>query len=243
VTTVGARDADWTVTDEVVDASVGRAILRAPDGTVYRLESRLPGRFNLRNAAVALAVLIEAGVPGDVAARGIGALERVPGRMERIDCGQPFAALVDYAHTPAAVSGLLTEARTMAGTSGRVLIVLGCGGDRDTGKRPLMGAAAASGADVAVLTSDNPRSEDPLAILDAMVAGARDAAGSAAVVVEPDRHRAIERAIGEARAGDVLIVAGKGHEQGQEYADRVLPFDDRTVVREALQAHGYAGVA
>jgi UDP-N-acetylmuramoyl-L-alanyl-D-glutamate--2,6-diaminopimelate ligase len=106
-----------------------------------------------------------------------------------------------------------------------------------------MGAAAATGADVAVLTSDNPRSEDPLVILDVMTAGARDAAGPAEVVVEPDRHRAIERAVAAARAGDVLIVAGKGHEQGQEYADRILPFDDRTVLREALQAHGYAGVA
>ena len=244
VTTVGARDCDWTVTAEEITPVVGRATLRAPDGSGYALESRLPGRFNLRNAAVAFVVLVEAGVAADDAARGIAELDRVPGRMERIDCGQPFAALVDYAHTPAAVTGLLAEARHMASPDGRVLIVLGCGGDRDPGKRPLMGAAAATGADLAVLTSDNPRSERPQDILDAMLAGAGSAGGHAQIVVEPDRHAAIERAVNDARAGDVVLVAGKGHEQGQEYADKVLPFDDRAVLREALHAHGFvAGVA
>jgi UDP-N-acetylmuramoyl-L-alanyl-D-glutamate--2,6-diaminopimelate ligase len=159
--------------------------------------------------------------------------------MERIDTGQPFAALVDYAHTPAAVTALLAEARTMTTDDGRVLVVLGCGGDRDAGKRPLMGAAAAAGADLAVLTNDNPRSEDPAAILDAMCRGALAVPDAGEVVVEPDRRAAISRAVGAARPGDVVVVAGKGHEQGQEQDGVVLPFDDRDVLRDALGARGY----
>ena len=124
---------------------------------------------------------------------------------------------------------------------GRVIVVLGCGGDRDTGKRPLMGEAAATGADVAVLTNDNPRSEDPQVILEAMLTGAQRAGGTAELIVEPDRRRAIEWAVDAARAGDVVVVAGKGHEQGQEQGGVVLPFDDREVVREALAARGHAG--
>jgi UDP-N-acetylmuramoyl-L-alanyl-D-glutamate--2,6-diaminopimelate ligase len=174
----------------------------------------------------------------------MASLHAVPGRMERIDAGQPFAAVVDYAHTPDAVTTLLAEARSLAGDDGRVVVVLGCGGDRDRGKRPLMGAAAARGADVAVLTNDNPRSEEPQAILDAMLGGASEADAGARLLVQPDRREAIALAVREARAGDVLIVAGKGHEQGQEYADRTLPFDDRVVLREALAAQGYSrGVA
>jgi UDP-N-acetylmuramoyl-L-alanyl-D-glutamate--2,6-diaminopimelate ligase len=147
--------------------------------------------------------------------------------MERVDAGQPFLALVDYAHTPDAVHRLVQAVRAL--TSGRVLLVLGCGGDRDRAKRPLMGAAAAQ-ADVAVLTSDNPRSEDPLAILAEMAVGAPDA------VREPDRRAAIALAVEAARPGDVVVVAGKGHETGQEVHGVTTPFDDRTVLRQVLSS-------
>ena len=237
VTTVGRADADWTLRDAAVTAFGGTLTLRGPDGGEHPLDVRLPGRFNLDNAALAFVVLVEAGIDAADAARGIAELTTVPGRMERVDVGQPFAVVVDYAHTPAAVAELLSEARAMAADGGRVVVVLGCGGDRDRGKRPLMGAAAATGADLAVLTNDNPRSEDPQAILDAMLGGVPPGTGE--VVVEPDRCLAIDRAIAAARAGDVVVVAGKGHEQGQEQDGVVSPFDDRQVVRAALAAHGY----
>jgi UDP-N-acetylmuramoyl-L-alanyl-D-glutamate--2,6-diaminopimelate ligase len=240
VTTVGRSDADWTLGEATVTEAGGSLVVRGPDGAEHRLDVRLPGRFNLDNAALAFVVLIEAGVAAADATRGIAQLATVPGRMERVDGGQQFTVVVDYAHTPAAVGELLAEARAMA-AGGRVVVVLGCGGDRDAGKRPLMGAAAATGADLAVLTNDNPRSEDPQVILDAMLAGARGAATAAEVVVEPDRRRAIERAVAAAGAGDVVVVAGKGHEQGQEQDGVVLPFDDRDVVRDALAARGHAG--
>src|SRR4051812_3007697 len=233
VVTVGSVDADWTVADTRVAGAGSAARLVAPDGSLHDIEVALPGRFNIRNAALAYVVLLELGVAAGDAARGVAGLAAVPGRMERIDEGQPFLAVVDYAHTPDAVTSLLEEARVLTGDGGRVLVVLGCGGDRDRGKRPLMGAAAAGGADIAVLTSDNPRSEDPQAILDAMSSGA--AGGAARVVVEPDRRAAIRLAVAECAPGDVLVVAGKGHEQGQETAGVVLPFDDRDVLRDALR--------
>jgi UDP-N-acetylmuramoyl-L-alanyl-D-glutamate--2,6-diaminopimelate ligase len=240
VTTVGEAGADWTVLDATMAVGGGTVTVLAPDGAEHVLSVQLPGRFNLSNAALAFVVLIEAGVPAADAARGIGELANVPGRMERIDAGQPFAVLVDYAHTPVAVAQLLAEARAMTAGRGRVAVVLGCGGDRDAGKRPLMGAAAAVGADLAVFTNDNPRSEDPQAILDAMLAGARDAPDAGDVVVEPDRQLAVARAVKFAEPGDVVIVAGKGHEQGQEQGGVVQPFDDRDVVRMVLAAHGFA---
>src|SRR3954454_19709817 len=199
VTTVGPAGTDWTIAEETVAVTGGRVTVGSPSGDEHRLDVALPGRFNLRNAALAFVVLVGAGVPADDARRGIATLAAVPGRMERVDAGQPFAALVDYAHTPAAVSLLLSEVRGMTGPDGRVIVVLGCGGDRDVGKRPLMGRAVATGADIAVLTSDNPRSEDPHAILDAMTAGAREAGGSAALEVEVDRRAAIEHAVSAAR--------------------------------------------
>jgi len=233
VTSVGEAPADWVRIDEAVTASGGRTTLRAPDGARHEVEVSLPGRFNVRNAAVAYVALVLAGIEPDAARAGIASVTTIPGRMERVDAGQPFLALVDYAHTPAAVTTLLAEARALSG-DGRVVVVLGCGGDRDRGKRPLMGAAVARGADVAVLTNDNPRSEDPLAILAAMEAGARAAGGPAEIVVEPDRRRAIELAVGKSAPGDVLVVAGKGHEQGQEQDGVVTPFDDRVVLGQAL---------
>jgi UDP-N-acetylmuramoyl-L-alanyl-D-glutamate--2,6-diaminopimelate ligase len=186
---------------------------------------RLPGDFNVCNALAALAALAAAGVDTTAAARGIAELPGVPGRMERVDGGDGFAALVDFAHTPEAVRTLMTAVRRV--TEGRVIVVLGCGGDRDHGKRSLMGQAAVAGADIAVFTSDNPRSEDPLAILAEM--------GPGAALVEPDRRTAIRWAVEQARPGDTVVVAGKGHEGGQEVDGVVTPFDDRQVLREALQ--------
>ena len=242
VTTIGAADADWLRVDESVTADGGTVTLVAPDGTRHHLSVAMPGRFNLSNASLAFVVLLAAGVPAEAAAAGIAAVRSIPGRMERVDAGQPFTALVDYAHTPEAITVLLAEARVLA-AGGRVIAVLGCGGDRDQAKRPLMGAALATGADVGVLTNDNPRSEDPAAILDAMLDGARETGRAAGLVVEPDRRRAIEWAVSQARSGDVVVVAGKGHEQGQEYADRTLPFDDRDVLQQTLAAAGFSSGA
>jgi UDP-N-acetylmuramoyl-L-alanyl-D-glutamate--2,6-diaminopimelate ligase len=195
------------------------------------LETRLRGRFNVENvlAAVATALLLD--VPDEAVAAGVARVQGVPGRFETVDEGQPFTVVVDYSHKPGALENVLRAARDLAG--GRVLCVFGCGGDRDRTKRPLMGRIAAELADVAIVTSDNPRSEDPAAIIDEVVAGA-----PGRLEVEPDRRMAIERALEEAAAGDVVVIAGKGHEQGQEVAGRVLPFDDREVARETLRALG-----
>ncbi len=208
-----------------------------PEGSSFTLtggglslpcRTALSARFNAANAALAVAMLIEAGVPGPAAAAGVAGLAGVPGRLERVDVGQAFTALVDYAHTPEAVVTLLSSLRAV--TAGRVLVVLGCGGDRDKAKRPLMGRAAVEGADVAVFTSDNPRGEDPLAILAEMAAEAPGA------VIEPDRAVAIGMVVAQARAGDTVVIAGKGHETGQERDGVVTPFDDRDVLREALRS-------
>jgi UDP-N-acetylmuramoyl-L-alanyl-D-glutamate--2,6-diaminopimelate ligase len=161
----------------------------------------------------------------------------VPGRFEPVDAGQPFSVVVDYAHTPDALGRVLTAARTLAGAEGRVFCVFGCGGDRDPAKRPLMGQAVAEGADLAVLTSDNPRSEDPRAIADAVLPGL---AAAGAVRVELDRRVAIAGALADAKAGDVVVIAGKGHETGQTANGRTVPFDDRVVAREELGALGWS---
>ena len=220
------EDADWSVHEVDLQPGGSRFRVRGP-GVDVRASVRLPGAFNTANALAALACLVTAGVPVEAAVQGVADCPGVPGRMEQVDAGQPFLALVDYAHTPDAVSRVVTAAREL--TSGRVVVVLGCGGDRDRAKRPLMGAAAAQ-ADVAVLTSDNPRSEDPLAILAEMAAGAPGA------LCEPDRRAAIALAVQAAQPGDVVVVAGKGHETGQEIGGVVTPFDDRTVLREVLGA-------
>jgi UDP-N-acetylmuramoyl-L-alanyl-D-glutamate--2,6-diaminopimelate ligase len=240
VRAVGPAPAEWSVGVVRSDAGGGVAAVSAPDGQRYEVVTALPGSFNVANAVLAFVMLVDAGVDPAGAATGIASLRHVPGRMEPVDAGQPFLVVVDYAHTPDAVETVLREARRLAG-DGRVLVVLGCGGDRDRDKRPLMGAAAARLADVAVLTDDNPRSEDPQEILAAVVAGARAAGGEAELRVEPDRRAAVASAVRAARPGDVVVVAGKGHEQGQERAGVVEPFDDRTVAREALADAGYAG--
>ena len=208
-----------------------------PRGAAFRadgieLETRLRGRFNVENVlgAVAAARLLE--IPNDAIAYGVRELRGVPGRFEAVDEGQPFAVLVDYAHTPDSLENVLRTARELA--QNRVICVFGCGGDRDRGKRPLMGRIAAQLADLAIVTSDNPRSEAPDAIIGEILEGAGDAE------VETDRREAIARAIGEAAEGDVVVIAGKGHEQGQQFADRTIPFDDREVAREALRRLGAA---
>ncbi|MFA9445447.1 UDP-N-acetylmuramoyl-L-alanyl-D-glutamate--2,6-diaminopimelate ligase [Egicoccus sp. AB-alg6-2] len=237
LTTLGRDDdADIRIVDEHADVTGSRARL-VGDGIDLAIGTAFPGRFNLSNAATAVVAAVAAGVPAEVAARGVAACPGAPGRLERVDVGQPFTVLVDYAHTPDAVEQVLATVRDLLEPDRRVLVVLGAGGDRDRAKRGPMGAAAA-GADVAVLTSDNPRTEDPRAILDAVAAGANGAvtAGAPAEVhVEVDRRDAIAWALANARDGDVVVIAGKGHETGQEFADRTLPFDDRQVARELLQ--------
>jgi UDP-N-acetylmuramoyl-L-alanyl-D-glutamate--2,6-diaminopimelate ligase len=238
LTTVSAtsRDAQWWLSD----LSPGRAsgtefVVHGPD-VVMPVSIRLPGSFNVANALLAFVTLVVGRVDPQAAARGIADVAVVPGRMEAVSVSQPFTALVDYAHTPDAVVTLLATLRPT--TTGRLIVVLGCGGDRDRAKRPLMGAAAARLADVAVLTSDNPRSEQPEQILAAMLDGAMEVAPEqrAEVIVELDRRTAIQIAVSRARAGDVVVVAGKGHEQGQEVGGVVYPFDDRTVLRAELAA-------
>ena len=228
--------AAWWAEDVATAPTSSRFTLCAPDGGRLPVDVPLPGAFNVANTIVALVLLTATGVDLDAAIAGIAALPGVPGRMEKVDAGQPYLALVDYAHTPAAVTTLLDTVRSVI--SGRVIVVLGCGGDRDRAKRALMGAAAARGADVAVVTSDNPRSEDPQAILDAMVSGVAEVpdAERAAVQVELDRAAAIRLAVAAARAGDAVVVAGKGHETGQTMNDVVTPFDDRIELRDALLA-------
>jgi UDP-N-acetylmuramoyl-L-alanyl-D-glutamate--2,6-diaminopimelate ligase len=194
------------------------------------LRSPLPGRFNVLNVLGAVAAVRALGVDDETIAAALPRAARVPGRFEPVDEGQPFAVLVDYAHTPDSLENVLRAARPL--TTGRVITVFGAGGDRDRAKRPLMGAVVRELSDVAIVTSDNPRSEDPEAIIAAVVEGAGPGAE-----VEVDRRAAIERAIGMAEPGDVVLVAGKGHEQGQEFeGGRKVPFDDVTVAREALRA-------
>jgi UDP-N-acetylmuramoyl-L-alanyl-D-glutamate--2,6-diaminopimelate ligase len=196
------------------------------------IELRLRGRFNEENALAALAAARLLGIDDAAVKRGLESVRGVPGRFEPVDEGQPFAVVVDYAHKPGALENVLQAARDLA-AGNRVLVVLGAGGDRDRGKRPVMGRLASELADVAIVTSDNPRSEDPDAIIAEIVAG-----GSGDVEVEPDRAAAIARAVELARPGDVVLIAGKGAEQGQELADRTIPFDDRDAAREALRALG-----
>ena len=195
------------------------------------LRSPLPGRFNVMNVLGAVAAVRALGVDDATIVAALPQAGRVPGRFEPVDEGQDFAVLVDYAHTPDSLENVLLAARPL--TAGRLICVFGCGGDRDRGKRPQMGAIAARLADHTIVTSDNPRSEDPAAIVAEIVAGIDDLAATEAIV---DRHAAIERAVSLAAPGDVVVIAGKGHEQGQEFErGRKLPFDDVAVARDALR--------
>jgi len=231
----GAPEAAWRAVDVRLggDGSAFRVV--GPGGVEADVSVALPGPFNVSNALGAIVALVEAGIPLQTAVHGVGTLTGVPGRMERVGSGHDFQAIVDYSHKPAAVESVLRALRPV--TAGKLTVVIGCGGDRDRGKHPLMGEAAARLADVAVFTSDNPRSEDPLAILAAMLEGALNVPRPerAHVIMEPDRAAAIGLAIDRAEPGDVVLVAGKGHEQGQDIAGEVIPFDDRQVVAEAIE--------
>ena len=223
--------------DEAADVSLAVGASRF---TWRGREVRLPlsGRFNVDNALVAAATAVALGVDEDTVVDGLAGATVVPGRMEVVDPAAPVTVLVDYAHTPAALEVALAAARSLA-AGGRVVCVFGCGGDRDRGKRPEMGAAAAGGADLVVLTSDNPRSEDPLAIITAVRAGMPE---GASVTLEPDRHLAIRSAVGLAEPGDVVLVAGKGHEATQTTGGVTVPFDDRVEAARAL-AERFGGTA
>ncbi|OLE37899.1 MAG: UDP-N-acetylmuramoyl-L-alanyl-D-glutamate--2,6-diaminopimelate ligase [Actinobacteria bacterium 13_1_20CM_3_68_9] len=270
----GAKGADFRALDASFDASGSRFRCVGPGGEV-EVRIPLPGHFNVENALAAIGACHALGVPAEAAAAALAGVGRVPGRFEPVDEGQPFAVLVDYAHTPDSLDNALRAARML--TEGRLIAVFGCGGDRDREKRPLMGEIAARLADACVVTSDNPRSEEPRAIIDEVLAGMihsedmerrdpagglidsedlerrdpagglihsedlerRDPAGgltARGIHVEPDRRAAIALAFGAAAPGDTVVIAGKGHEQGQELAGgRKIPFDDREVAKEELR--------
>lgn len=234
VRTVSGRgsDADWTATDLELGADGSRFLVRGPAGEQVRASVALPGDFNVANTVAAVAAAAEAGFDAERVAAGIAASPGVPGRLERVDVGQDFTVVVDYAHKPDAVAAVLGTLRPV--TTGRLIVVLGAGGDRDRGKRPLMGEIAAEGCDLLIVTDDNPRTEDAAAIRAEILAGA--AHRRAEVREIGGRRDAIGAALELAGPGDVVLVAGKGHESGQEVAGVVHPFDDRAVVRELLEA-------
>jgi UDP-N-acetylmuramoyl-L-alanyl-D-glutamate--2,6-diaminopimelate ligase len=196
------------------------------------VDSKLRGRYNVENCLAAVAAARILGISDGAIAAGLESVAGVPGRLEPVDEGQDFAVLVDYAHTPDSVENVLNAARGLTG--GRVIAVIGCGGDRDRTKRPKMGKAATSLATLTIITSDNPRSEDPLAIIAEIKPGAVEGGGP--FEVEPDRRKAIHAALRAASNGDVVVIAGKGHETGQQFADQTIPFDDRVVAAEELRA-------
>jgi UDP-N-acetylmuramoyl-L-alanyl-D-glutamate--2,6-diaminopimelate ligase len=218
-------EADFSARDAAFDATGARFTVGG-----IEVRTRLPGHFNVANALAAFAATSAMGVEGTAIAEALAAASAPPGRFEPIVEGQPFAVLVDYAHTPDSLDNVLAAARRL--TSGRVISVFGAGGDRDRDKRPRMGRAAADRSDLTIVTSDNPRSEQPESIVEEILAGIDDRDG---VEAEVDRRAAIALAISRAEPGDTVVVAGKGHEQGQEFENgRRIPFDDREVAREEL---------
>jgi UDP-N-acetylmuramoyl-L-alanyl-D-glutamate--2,6-diaminopimelate ligase len=236
-----AASADWVVRSVRYDGGLPVAELDGPEGVVS-MRCPLPGDFNVANCVLALAMLVDSGIPVTAAAELIAAAGAVPGRMERVTAaadGEPIA-VVDYAHSPDAVAKALAALRPLGSP---LVVVLGAGGDRDREKRPLMGEAAAAGADVVIVTDDNPRSEDPAGIRAALLTGARRGAvaSGARVLQVPDRRTAVAAGVREAWGRGVLLVAGKGHEQGQEIGGTVHPFDDRTELRAALAATEASG--
>jgi len=226
---VAASTAAYHARDIHFDTTGARFTADTPDGPL-ELTTRLPGLFNVSNALAALATARTLGVDPETCRAALAEAGRVPGRLEPIEEGQRFGVFVDFAHTPDSLDNVLRAARDL--TEGRLHVVFGAGGDRDRAKRPLMGEAAATRADRVIVTSDNPRSEDPEAIIEEVLAGT-----GPDVEREPDRRKAIALAVGTAGSGDVVVIAGKGHEQGQEFeGGRKEPFDDREVAREALRA-------
>jgi UDP-N-acetylmuramoyl-L-alanyl-D-glutamate--2,6-diaminopimelate ligase len=239
VLTYGFAKADFHSDKVQITPRGTRFDLITPEGAVP-LFSTLIGKVNVYNILAAAAAAYARGCRAEAAAEGVESLARVPGRFERVDCGQPFTVVVDYAHTDDALRNLTALAREFVqpeGQRGRVITVFGCGGDRDRTKRPLMGEAAGRGSDFVVLTSDNPRSEDPLAIMnDAMVGLQRS---GAKYKMEPDRKTAIASAVGEAAPGDIVLIAGKGHEKVQVTRAGSIPFDDVAVAHQVLREAGY----
>jgi UDP-N-acetylmuramoyl-L-alanyl-D-glutamate--2,6-diaminopimelate ligase len=234
----GNPDATWWAS-HVRPSRYGQRFIAHSPSAVVEAGVALPGRHNVANALLALAALVAAEVDPVVAARGIARCPGVPGRLEQVDMPGEVLGVVDYAHKPDAIVAALTALRELAGArGGRLICVIGAGGDRDTGKRPLMGAAAARGADVVVVTDDNPRTEDPAAVRAAVRAGAERAAAPAKIVEVAGRRAAIDEAVRLAGPGDVVAVLGKGHERGQEVNGEVLPFDDRIELAESLAAAG-----
>jgi UDP-N-acetylmuramoyl-L-alanyl-D-glutamate--2,6-diaminopimelate ligase len=228
----GPVEAEVRASGLMVTAGGSAFVLDLPGEPARPVSLALVGRHNVENALAAAAATHALGIDGATIVRGLESLRLVPGRLEPVDAGQPFRVLVDYAHTDDALEKVLSAIRAVSPGS-RLHCVFGCGGDRDRTKRPRMGRAAERLADRVFITSDNPRTEEPAAIIEDVVRGLerpRDA------VIEPDRRRAIERAIEEARAGDILLIAGKGHETYQIVGDRTIPFDDREVAREAIRA-------
>jgi UDP-N-acetylmuramoyl-L-alanyl-D-glutamate--2,6-diaminopimelate ligase len=225
-------DADIRVSDVALDAH-SSAFTIADGPHRHRVHTPLVGNFNVANALAAYATARAAGFDVDAILAALADPPLVPGRLEPVETGQPFLVFVDYAHTPDALASVLGATRPFVQPGGRLLVVFGCGGDRDRAKRPIMGSVAVESSDVAYLTSDNPRSEEPEAIVRDVLAGVRP---SDAPVVELDRRQAIRRALRDARPGDVVVIAGKGHESGQTAGGTTVPFDDRVVAREELEA-------
>jgi len=240
VLTFGRRpSADVRLRDERCGSDGSSAVLETPEGPLP-VRSFLLGRFNLDNVAAAAACALAVGMPPESIPAGVLGLHMVPGRMERLDRGQPFSVIVDYAHTEAALRNLLDSAREF--TRGRIHLVFGCGGDRDRGKRAGMGRAAAAGADALYVTTDNPRGESPAEILAEIREGVASVEGGVErCATTPDRTAAIRAAVAAAAPGDAVVIAGKGHETTQTFADRVEPFDDRLVAVRALEGLGWRG--
>ena len=231
----GKRKPRLIVAEDVESSFNGLRFAVAGEGRRFTIESPLVGHINVSNILLACGIALTYGLSGEEIQKGLANLTSVPGRFERVEEGQPFMVVVDYAHTDDALRNVISVARGMKPK--RVITVFGCGGDRDRSKRPLMGMAAAELSDYVVLTSDNPRSEDPLAIMNDALVGLRRY--DTAYAAEPDRERAIKRAIESAEPGDVVIVAGKGHETYQILRDGPIPFDDREVARRVLRESGY----
>lgn len=224
------RKANWYFEDITTNKNGYSVRVRGEGGVLIEGDIKLVGSFNLENCLLAIAIAFHSGVDPLVIGHALATLNGAPGRLERVECGQSFTALVDYAHTPDAVTQILESLNSVK--SGKLIGVLGCGGDRDASKRPLMGQALVAGCDVAILTSDNPRSEDPMAILKEMSAKV-EISGASQII--PDRAAAIKYAVSLAGPGDVVVVLGKGHESGQEIKGITHPFSDQQVLREAIE--------
>jgi UDP-N-acetylmuramoyl-L-alanyl-D-glutamate--2,6-diaminopimelate ligase len=239
VLSYGLKEGDFHAESLEITARGTRFQMATPAGKLP-IWSPMIGKVNVYNVLAAAAAGYARDCSSDAIGEGIFNCASVPGRFQRVDCGQPFTVVVDYAHTDDALRNLTALARDFvahAGLRGKVITLFGCGGDRDRAKRPLMGEAAAKGSDFVVLTSDNPRSEDPLAIMNDAVVGLQKS--GAKYVLEPDRRKAIALAIQQAAPGDIVLLAGKGHERTQIIKDRAIPFDDVEVARQTLAALGY----